>query len=320
MKQVKLGNSGLTVSAIGLGCMEMNFGTGIIHDKQEMIKVIHKAIDKGITFFDTAEFYGPFKNEELVGEALKPYRDKVVIGTKFGFEYLPNQEWPGFNSRPEHIRKVVDEMLQRLQTDYIDLLYQHRLDPNVPIEDVAGTVSDLIKAGKVKYFGLSNADADNIRRAHAVQPVAALQSSYSMWDRDVETNIFPTLEALGIGFVPYGPLGHGYLTGTINADTRFHPGDVRNRAPRFSTESRQANQRLVDFLTALAARKQVTTAQLALAWVLHQRPWIAPIPGTTRLHRIDENAAAADIVLSATELAEIEGFLSSITITGAHFK
>lgn len=300
--------------------MEMNFGTGVTHDKQEMIKVIHEAVAKGITFFDTAEFYGPFKNEELVGDALKPFRDKVIIGTKFGFEYLPNQEMPGFNSRPEHIRKVVDEMLQRLQTDYIDLLYQHRLDPNVPIEDVAGTVSDLIKAGKVKYFGLSNADAASIRRAHAVQPVAALQSAYSMWDRDVETEIFPTLEKLGIGFVPYGPLGHGYLTGTINAETQFHPGDMRNRVPRFSVENRQANQRLIDFLTTLATKKNVTTAQLALAWVLHQRPWISPIPGTTKLHRIAENAAATEIVLSASELAEIEGFLSSMTISGAHFK
>ncbi len=315
MKKRKLGNSGLEVSAIGLGCMGMSHGYGNAVDPHEMIKVIHQAVERGITFFDTAEMYGPFTNEALVGEALAPLRDKVIIATKFGFQFDPQtKENQGFNSRPEHIRKVVEGSLKRLKTDYIDLYYQHRVDPAVPIEEVAGAVKELIAAGKVKYFGLSAADATTIRKAHAVQPVAALQSEYSLWMREPEVAILPTLEELGIGFVPYGPLGHGFLTGTINANTKFNSNDIRNRIPRFSQENRRANQALVSSITAFAQSKAVTPAQLALAWVLHQKPWMAPIPGTTKLHRLEENIAAAEIELSATDLAEIQDILSSINI------
>jgi aryl-alcohol dehydrogenase-like predicted oxidoreductase len=321
MKQVKLGNSGLEVSAIGLGCMGLNFGYGNVLDKQDMIKIIRQAVERGINFFDTAEFYGPYTNEEIVGEALQPFRDKVIIATKFGFEYGPDPkpfETKGFNSRPEHIRKVCEDMLLRLKTNHIDLLYQHRVDPNVPMEDVAGTVSDLIKEGKVKHFGLSAAGEEDIRKAHAVHPVAALQSSYSLWEREQE-HLFPTLEELGIGFVPYSPLGGGYLTGTIDANTEFNSNDVRNRAPRFTQEAREANQQLLSLLTAFAQKKNISTAQLALAWVINQKPWIAPIPGTTKLHRLEENIAATEIELSAVDLTEIEGILSSVTIAGALF-
>jgi aryl-alcohol dehydrogenase-like predicted oxidoreductase len=315
MKKRKLGNSGLEVSAIGLGCMGMSHGYGNAVEPHEMIKVIRQAVERGITFFDTAEMYGPFTNEALVGEALAPLRDKVIIATKFGFQFDPQtKENQGFNSRPEHIRKVVEGSLKRLKTDYIDLYYQHRVDPAVPIEEVAGAVKELIAAGKVKYFGLSAADATTIRKAHAVQPVAALQSEYSLWMREPEVAILPTLEELGIGFVPYGPLGHGFLTGTINANTKFNSNDIRNRIPRFSQENRKANQALVSSITAFAQSKAVTPAQLALAWVLHQKPWMAPIPGTTKLHRLEENIAAAEIELSATDLAEIQDILSSINI------
>jgi aryl-alcohol dehydrogenase-like predicted oxidoreductase len=274
-------------------------------------------VERGINFFDTAEMYGPFINEELVGKALAPMRDKVVIATKFGFQFDPQtKENQGFNSRPEHIREVCEAMLKRMKTDYIDLLYQHRIDPNIPIEDVAGAVKDLIREGKVKYFGLSEADALNIRKAHAVQPVAALQSAYSLWDRVPETTVIPTLEELGIGFVSYGPLGHGFLTGTIDANTKFGSNDIRNKIPRFSEESRKANEQLVNLLTEFAQQRNVSAAQLALAWVLHQKPWIVPIPGTTRLHRLEENIGAVDVQLSAAELSEIEGFLRAMRGAG----
>lgn len=317
MKQVKLGNSGLEVSAIGLGCMGLNFGYGNNLSKEEIIKLIRGAVERGINFFDTAEFYGPFTNESLVGEALQPFRDKVIIATKFGFEYGPDAkpfETNGFNSRPEHIKMVVDEMLQRLRTDHIDLLYQHRVDPDVPMEDVAGAVSDLVKEGKVRYFGLSEAGADDIRKAHAVYPVTALQSSYSLWERTPEA-LFPLLEELGIGFVPYSPLGGGYLTGTIDTSTTFNSGDIRGRLPRFSEESRKANQQLVSLLNDFAAKKNISTAQLALAWVINQQPWIAPIPGTTKLHRLEENIAATAVELTKADLAEMAGILSSVTIS-----
>ena len=316
MEKRKLGNSGLEVSAIGLGCMGMSFGLGPVADKQAMIKLIRDAVDRGINFFDTAEMYGPFTNEELLGEALAPVRDKVVIATKFAMEYDDNGKIIGMNSRPEHIRKVVEGSLKRLRTDVIDLYYQHRVDPNVPIEEVAGAVKDLVRAGKVKYFGLSEAGVNNIRKAHSVHPVTALQSEYSLWWREPEEAILPVLEELGIGFVPYGPLGHGYLTGAIHANTQFDSTDVRNMIPRFSEENREANQKLVTLLAAFAQNKGITTAQLALAWVLHQQPWFVPIPGTTKLHRLEENIAAVDVRLSPEELKEINALLSSIAIAG----
>ncbi|MDJ1468829.1 aldo/keto reductase [Cytophagaceae bacterium DM2B3-1] len=315
MEKRKLGNAGLEVSAIGLGCMGMSFGYGNVVDRNEMIKLIHYAIEKGINFFDTAEMYGPYVNEELVGEALAPFRDQVIIATKFGFEFDPQtHENKGMNSSPEHIRKVVEGSLKRLKTDVIDLYYQHRVDHNVPIEEVAGAVKELIQEGKVKYFGLSEADADSIRRAHAVQPVTALQSAYSLWVRGVENVILPTLEELGIGFVPYGPLGHGYLTGTIDASTQFNSNDIRSRHPNFSEETRKNNQQLVTLLTAFAEKKEITPAQLALAWVLHQKPSMVPIPGTTKLHRLDENLGAVDVKLSAEDLAEVRRILTSVNV------
>ncbi len=319
MEKRKLGSSGLEVSAIGLGCMGMSHGYGNVVDRYQMIRLIHEAVERGITFFDTAEMYGPFTNEALVGEALAPLRHKVVIATKFGFQFDPQtNENKGFNSRPEHIRRAVEGSLKRLKTDVIDLYYQHRVDPAVPIEEVAGAVKELIEAGKVKYFGLSEADAITIRKAHAVQPVAALQSGYSLWTREPEAIILPTLDELGIGFVSYGPLGHGFLTGTIDADTEFNSSDVRNKLPRFSRENRQANGRLLSLLTAFAQKKGITPAQLALAWVLHRKPGMVPIPGTTKLHRLEENLAAAQIELSTAELAEIQGILSSADVSAAH--
>jgi aryl-alcohol dehydrogenase-like predicted oxidoreductase len=306
MEQRKLGNTGLVVSAIGLGCMNMSFGYGNIVDKQDMISLMHEAVDSGITFFDTAEMYGPFTNEALVGEALSSLRDKVVIATKFGFEFDANDpKNMTLNSRPEHIRKVCEDMLIRLKSDRIDLLYQHRPDPAVPIEEVAGTVKDLIKEGKVLHFGLSAADSDTIRKAHAVQPVAALQSQYSFWNREPESAVVPVLKELGIGLVAYGPLGHGFLTGTIDSNTTFNANDVRNRFPQFTKENRESNAQLIQAFTGFAERKQVTLAQLALAWVLHQDNGFVPIPGTTKVNRLKENIAAADIVLSAEDLNEL---------------
>ncbi|MFD2934649.1 aldo/keto reductase [Spirosoma flavum] len=307
MEKRRLGTSGLKVSAIGLGCMNMSHGYGNVVDRQDMIRLIHQAVERGIDFFDTAEMYGPFANEELVGDALAPMRDKVIIATKFGFGFDPQtRENKGFNSQPNHIREVCEAMLKRLKTDYIDLLYQHRVDPAVPIEDVAGTVKELIQEGKVKYFGLSQADTANIRKAHAVQPVAALQSQYSLWNREVEESILPTLKELGIGFVAYGPLGHGYLTGNIDANTKFNPDDIRNVFPEFSKESREANQPMISSFNAFAQKKEISPAQLALAWVLHQNPGFVPIPGTTKLHRLEENIAATAIKLSAEDLAELK--------------
>jgi aryl-alcohol dehydrogenase-like predicted oxidoreductase len=317
----KLGNSHLEVSAIGLGCMGMSFAYGSAPDKKEMIDLLHKAVDLGETFFDTAEVYGPHINEELVGEALAHLRNKVVIATKFGFELDPNggPQWIGLNSRPDHIRKVVEGSLKRLKTDYIDLLYQHRVDPNVPIEDVAGTVKDLIIEGKVKHFGLSEAGVQTIRRAHAVQPVTALQSEYSLWWREPENEILPTLEELGIGFVPFSPLGRGFLTGTINENTTFDKTDFRNSVPRFTPENLKANQTVVDLLARVAERKNATPAQIALAWLLAQKPWIVPIPGTTKLIRLEENLGAASIELSAEELLDIRTAVENIEIMGSRY-
>src|SRR6476661_6490477 len=297
----KLGNSNLEVSAIGLGCMGLSFGLGPAVDKQEGIKLIRAAVDRGVTFFDTAEVYGPFTNEELVGEALAPFRDRVVIATKFGWAANPQDggKWTALDSRPEHIKEAVEGSLKRLKTDVIDLFYQHRVDPNVPIEDVAGAVKELIQQGKVKHFGLSEAGAKTIRRAHAVQPVTALQSEYSLWWREPEQEILPTLEELGIGFVPFSPLGKGFLTGKIDEHTEFDKSDFRNTVPRFAPEARKANQALVDLLGRIAQAKNVTPAQIALAWLLAQKPWIVPIPGTTKLHRLDENLAAVDLALTA---------------------
>lgn len=320
MQKRKLGNIGLEVSAIGLGCMGMSFGYGPAADKNEMIQLIHAAVEQGVTFFDTAEVYGPFTNEELVGEALKPYRDKVIIATKFGFKIDPETlKYSGVNSHPDHIRSVAEASLKRLKTDVIDLLYQHRVDPNVPIEDVAGTVKDLIAEGKVKYFGLSEAGADTIRRAHAVQPVSALQSEYSMWTRQHEKEIIPTIEELGIGLVAYSPLGKGFLAGKMDESTKFAEGDIRNVLPRFTEEARVANKTLLDLLHAFAEKRNATTAQIALAWVLAQKPWIVPIPGTTKLHRLTENNGAATIELTAAELQEIEAASKQIEITGARY-
>jgi len=319
MQQRKLGQSGLEVSALGLGCMGMSYGYGPAADKQEMISLIRSAVDRGITFFDTAEAYGPYANEELVGEALAPVRDRVVIATKFGFGFGPKGEQTGMDSRPEHVREVAEASLKRLKTNRIDLFYQHRVDPNVPIEDVAGAVKDLIKEGKVRHFGLSEAGARTIRRAHAVQPVAALQSEYSLWWRRPETEVLPTLEALGIGFVPFSPLGKGFLTGKIDDKTTFDRSDFRNIVPRFTAEARKANQGLVDQLGRIAAQKRATPAQIALAWLLAQKPWIVPIPGTTKPARLEENIGAAAIKLTADDLRQIDGTLSQVTIQGARY-
>jgi aryl-alcohol dehydrogenase-like predicted oxidoreductase len=320
MTKRKLGKSNLDLSAIGLGCMGLSHAYGPPVDKQAGIALIRAAVERGVNFFDTAEVYGPYTNEELVGEALAPVRDQVVIATKFGFDIEPNtQRQRGLNSRPEHIREVVESSLKRLRTSYIDLLYQHRVDPAVPIEAVAGTVKDLIQQGKVRYFGLSEAGAHTIRRAHSVQPVAALQSEYSLWWREPETEILPLLEELGIGFVPFSPLGRGFLAGAIGANTQFDHGDFRKSLPRFAPEALEANQALVDRIGAIASRKHVTRAQIALAWVLAQKPWIVPIPGTTKMNRLQENIAAADIMLSSDELREIDAVLSNVTITGARY-
>jgi aryl-alcohol dehydrogenase-like predicted oxidoreductase len=321
MQKRKLGKSNLEVSAIGLGCMGMSFAYGPAGDKQEMISLLRAAVDRGITFFDTAEVYGPYTNEELVGEALSPVRDKVVIATKFGFNLNPDGSpgWQGLNSRPDHIKEVAEASLKRLKSDVIDLFYQHRVDPDVPIEDVAGAVKDLIRAGKVKHFGLSEAGAQTIRRAHAVQPVAAVQSEYSLWWRRPEEEVLPTLEELGIGFVPYSPLGKGFLTGKIDENTTFDSSDFRNTIPRFSPEARKANQALVDLLGRIAERKKATPAQIALAWLLAQKPWIVPIPGTTKLHRLEENIGAVSIKLTADDLREIESAAAEIKVQGARY-
>jgi len=319
MQKRTLGNSGLDVSAIGLGCMGLSFGYGPATEKQQAITLIRTAYERGVTFFDSAEAYGPYKNEELLGEALAPFRDKVVIATKFGFDFNAEGGQSGLNSRPQHIRDVAEAALKRLNTDVIDLFYQHRVDPTVPIEDVAGTVKDLIAEGKVKHFGLSEAGSQTIRRAHAVQPVTALQSEYSLWWREPEDDILPVLEELGIGFVPFSPLGKGFLTGAINAQTTFDASDYRNTVPRFSTEARSANQALVDLLGKIAADKTVTPAQIALAWLLAQKPWIVPIPGTTKLNRLEENIGAATVILSADDRAAIEDAVSAVTIQGARY-
>ena len=319
MQKRKLGNSGLEVSALGLGCMGMSFGFGPAKDEQEMIPVIRAAVDLGITFFDTAEVYGPFINEELVGKALSPIRERVVIATKFGFHIDANGKQAGLDSRPEHIKEVAEASLRRLNTDYIDLFYQHRVDPNVPIEDVAGAVKELIAAGKVRHFGLSEAGLNTIRRAHTVQPVTALQSEYSLWWREPEAEILPTLEELGIGFVPFSPLGKGFLTGKIDENTTFDSTDFRNTVPRFNPEARKANQALVDLIASVAERKGVTPAQTALAWVLAQKPWIVPIPGTTKLHRLQENVGGANIELTESDLREIEDAASRIAVQGARY-
>ena len=321
MQKRKLGKSNLEVSAIGLGCMGMSFGYGPAADKQEMISLLQKSAERGVTFFDTAEVYGPYVNEELVGEALAPFRGKVVIATKFGFQLKPDGS-PGFvgpNSKPAHIKQAVEGWLKRLKVESIDLLYQHRVDPNVPIEDVAGTVKELIQAGKVKHFGLSEAGAKTIRRAHAVQPVTALQSEYSLWTRTPEKEVIPTLEELGIGFVPYSPLGKGFLTGKMDENTQLDSGDFRNILPRFTPEARRANKALVDLLTTIAERKKATPAQIALGWLLAQKPWMVPIPGTTKLHRLDENNGAAAIELSSNEVREIESAASKIKVEGTRY-
>ncbi len=317
MQKRKLGNSGLEVSALGLGCMGLSFGYGPATNKQDAIALIRTAFERGVTFFDTAEAYGPFTNEELLGEALAPFRDQVVIATKFGFEGGDSKA--GLNSKPEHIREVAEAALKRLKTDRIDLFYQHRVDPNVPMEDVAGTVKDLIQDGKVKHFGLSEAGVQNIRRAHAVQPVTALQSEYSLWWREPEQEIIPTLEELGIGFVPFSPLGKGFLTGAINENTKFDSTDFRNIVPRFTEENRKANETLVDLLTNIAAQKNATPAQIALAWLLAQKPWIVPIPGTTKLHRLEENLGGANVELTADDLRDINDAAAQIPIEGARY-
>ncbi len=324
MQKRKLGKSNLEVSAIGLGCMGMSFGFGPAADKQEMIALIRKAVERGVTFFDTAEVYGPFVNEELVGEALSPFRGQVVIATKFGFDLDPNAREArpgsvGLNSRPEHIKQVAEASLKRLKVETIDLLYQHRVDPNVPIEDVAGAVKDLIRAGKVKHFGLSEAGANTIRRAHAVQPVTALQSEYSLWFREPEQEVLPTLEELGIGFVPFSPLGKGFLTGKIDENTKFSSTDFRNIVPRFAPEARKANQAFVDLLSKVAERKKATPAQIALAWLLAQKPWIVPIPGTTKMARLEENLGAAAVNLTSDDLREIDSASSQIKAQGARY-
>jgi aryl-alcohol dehydrogenase-like predicted oxidoreductase len=315
----KLGNSNLEVSALGLGCMGMSYGYGPAADKQEMISLIRTAVERGITFFDTAEVYGPFTNEELVGEALAPFRGQVVIATKFGFKLGPNGEQQGTDSRPEHIKEVAEASLKRLKTDHIDLFYQHRVDPDVPIEDVAGAVKDLIQEGKIRHFGLSEAGMQTLRRAHAVQPVTALQSEYSLWWRKPEQEVLPTCEELSIGFVPFSPLGKGFLTGKIDENTKFDSSDFRNIVPRFTPEARKANQALVDLLRAIGERKNATPAQLALAWLLAQKPWIVPIPGTTKLNRLDENIGAVSVELSSDDLREIDSAASKIEVQGARY-
>jgi len=319
MQQRKLGSHGPEVSALGLGCMGLSFGYGPATDKQQAIALIRAAVERGVTFFDTAEVYGPFTNETLLGEALAPFRNRVVIASKFGFDLPQPDNQQILNSHPEHIRKAVEGSLKRLNVDAIDLLYQHRVDPDVPIEEVAGTVKQLIAEGKVKHFGLSEAGAQTIRRAHAVQPVAALQSEYSLWWREPEQEIIPTLEELGIGFVPFSPLGKGFLTGAINENTAFDSSDFRNKVPRFSTDARKANQVLVDELANIARQKEATPAQIALAWLLAQKPWIVPIPGTTKLHRLEENTAAAQLTLSAQELSLINRALADIEVQGARY-
>jgi len=319
MQKRYLGKNGPEVSALGLGCMGLSFSYGRMTEKTEAVALVRAAYDEGVTFFDTAEIYGPWINEDVVGTALKPFRDKAVLATKFGFNISGGRREPGLNSRPEHIRAAVEGSLQRLQTDYIDLLYQHRVDPEVPIEDVAGAVKDLIAAGKVKYFGLSEAGAATIRRAHAVQPVAAVQSEYSLWWREPETKIFLVLEELGIGFVPFSPLGRGFLTGAMTAETRLEPNDFRNTMPRFSAENRRANQPLVERLTALAAAKGATPAQMALSWILAQKPWIVPIPGTSKQDRLRENCAAVKLHLSEQDMAEIAAALAASPAQGARY-
>ncbi|HET7150639.1 MAG TPA: aldo/keto reductase [Candidatus Acidoferrum sp.] len=321
MQKRKLGKSDLEVSALGLGCMGMSYGYGPAPDKKEMISLIRTAVERGVTFFDTAEAYGPFANEELVGEALAPFRNQVVIATKFGFKIDPKAErgLNGVDSRPQHIKEVAEASLKRLKTEVIDLFYQHRVDPDVPIEDVAGTVKDLIQQGKVKHFGLSEAGVQTIRRAHAVQPVTALQNEYSLWFRDPEKEVLPMLEELGIGFVPFSPLGKGFLTGKINEDTQFDKTDFRNIVPRFTPKNRKANQAVVDVLGKFAQQKKSTPAQIALAWLLAQKPWIVPIPGTTKLHRLEENLGAAAIELTAEDLHEIDAAASKITVQGARY-
>ena len=321
MQKRKLGNSGLEVSALGLGCMRMSFGDTPT-DKQEMIDFLHKSVERGVTFFDTAEVYGPFTNEELVGEALEPFKGQVVIATKFGWKH-GRKEGPhpsvGMDSRPEQIKRVADASLKRLRVDVIDLFYQHRPDPNVPMEDVAGAVKDLIQAGKVKHFGLSESNAEQIRRAHAVQPVTALQSEYSIWWRNIEEDILPTCEELGIGVVPYSPLGRGYLTGKVDENTTFDSSDIRSRNPRFTPEAIKANRAVIDLLEKIAAQKGATPAQIALAWLLAQKPWIVPIPGSRKLERLDENNGAADIELTSDDLSEIKNAMSQITVVGDRY-
>ncbi len=319
MQKRRLGKSGLEVSALGLGCMGMSFAYGPAGDKKEMISVIRSAVERGVTFFDTAEAYGPFINEELVGEALAPFRGQVVIATKFGFKFGPDGKQTGQDSRPEHIRQVAEASLKRLKVDAIDLFYQHRVDTSVPIEDVAGTVQELIKAGKVKHFGLSEAGVQTIRRAHAVQPVTALQSEYSLWWRRPEEEVLPALEELGIGLVPFSPLGRGFLTGAINEYTQFDKSDFRSSVPRFTPENRKANQTFVDLLAGMASEKKATPAQIALAWLLAQKPWIVPIPGTTKLSRLEENVRAAEVELTPSELLKIEDALSKISVRGARY-
>lgn len=321
MHKRKLGNNDLEVSALGLGCMGMSHGYGPPKERTEMIQLLRSAVEKGVTFFDTAEVYGPFTNEELVGEALAPVRDQVVIATKFGFKPDPDDtsKWNGLDSRPEHIREVAEASLRRLRIDTIDLLYQHRVDPNVPIEDVAGTVKDLIREGKVRHFGLSEPGVQTIRRAHAVQPVAAVQSEYSLWTRGPEAEVLPALEELGIGFVPFSPLGRGFLTGKIDEDTTFSSSDMRNRLPRFTQEARKANQTLIDLLKSIGERKNATPAQIALAWLLAQKPWIVPIPGTTKLNRLEENIGAAEIELTPDDLRDIDTAAANITVQGERY-
>ena len=325
MQKRKLGKSGLEVSALGLGCMGMSFSYGPPKDKQEMTSVIRAAVERGITFFDTAEVYGPFLNEELVGEALAPFRKQVVIATKFGFDLSPGFDprgmkgLPGLNSKPEHIKQAAEGSLKRLKTEVIDLFYQHRVDPNVPIEDVAGAVKDLIREGKVKHFGLSEAGVQTIRRAHAVQPVTALQSEYSLWTRTPEKEVIPTLEELGIGLVPYSPLGKGFLTGKIDENAKFDSSDFRSTLPRFTPEALKANQALIDLLARIGERKKATPAQIALAWLLAQKPWMVPIPGTTKLHRLEENIGAVSVELTPGDLRDIENAASQITVQGARY-
>lgn len=317
MEKRRLGKSGLEVSALGFGCMGLSYGYGPAIEKKQAIDVIRRAVDRGVTLFDTAESYGPFTNEELIGEALAPHRERVVIATKFGFDIAPDgQRRAGLNSRPEHIKQVAEASLKRLKTDHIDLLYQHRVDPKVPSEDVAGAVKDLIRAGKVKHFGLSEAGADTIRRAHAVQPVTAVQSEYSIWTRDPEPEVLPTCQELGIGFVPWSPLGQGFLTGKIDASTKFESTDFRAEFPRFTEEARKANQAVMDLLDQIARRRNATPAQIALAWLLAQKPWIVPIPGTTKVHRLEENIGSASLELTAEDLDEINAAASNMPIQG----